>query len=176
MKFVIIYGPPAVGKLTVARALAKQTGFRVFHNHLTLDAVHEAAPFGSPQFWAVVHEFRERIVSLAAKEKVKGLIYTGCYNFRSDDRVMRRMIRAAERYGAKAFLVHLTADKAAIEQRVRQASRKMHKKVASVRSLRQAFRKYEFYKPYPARPSLQLDNTRLGPVAVARRIKKHYRL
>jgi len=35
MKLVFIYGPPAVGKLTVANALAKVTGFKVFHNHLT---------------------------------------------------------------------------------------------------------------------------------------------
>jgi len=39
MELLFIYGPAAVGKLTVARELAKLTGFRLFHNHLTVDAV-----------------------------------------------------------------------------------------------------------------------------------------
>jgi len=39
MKLVFIYGPPASGKLTVARELATLTGYRLFHNHLIVDAV-----------------------------------------------------------------------------------------------------------------------------------------
>ncbi len=36
MRLVFIYGPPGVGKLTVARELAALTGFKLFHNHLTV--------------------------------------------------------------------------------------------------------------------------------------------
>ncbi len=36
---VYLYGPPAVGKLTVATELQRLTGFRLFHNHLTVDAL-----------------------------------------------------------------------------------------------------------------------------------------
>ena len=39
MKLVILYGPPGVGKLTVGRELAARTGFKLFHNHLTVDLV-----------------------------------------------------------------------------------------------------------------------------------------
>ena len=39
MTLVFIYGPPGVGKLTTARALAELTGFRVFHDHLTVNLV-----------------------------------------------------------------------------------------------------------------------------------------
>ncbi|MEO6875756.1 MAG: shikimate kinase, partial [Opitutaceae bacterium] len=34
---VFIVGAPAVGKMTVGDALAKRTGLRLFHNHLTID-------------------------------------------------------------------------------------------------------------------------------------------
>jgi hypothetical protein len=34
-----LYGPPAVGKLTVATPLAEVTGHRLFHNHLSVNAV-----------------------------------------------------------------------------------------------------------------------------------------
>src|SRR5258706_14496721 len=50
MKLVFLYGAPAVGKLTVARELAALTGFRLFHNHLTVDLVTSLFPFGSEPF------------------------------------------------------------------------------------------------------------------------------
>jgi hypothetical protein len=36
---VVLYGPPGVGKLTVGTELGRLTGFRLFHNHLTVDLV-----------------------------------------------------------------------------------------------------------------------------------------
>jgi hypothetical protein len=50
MHLVFIYGPPAAGKLTIARHLAARTGFSLFHNHLVVDAVHAVFPFGSADF------------------------------------------------------------------------------------------------------------------------------
>lgn len=50
MKLIFLYGPPAAGKLTIARALAVITGFAVFHNHLVVDAVESIFPFGSERF------------------------------------------------------------------------------------------------------------------------------
>ena len=44
MNLVFIYGPPAVGKLTVAKELSLITGYPLFHNHLTRDLVHELFP------------------------------------------------------------------------------------------------------------------------------------
>ncbi len=42
MKLVFIYGPPASGKLTVARELAALTGYKLFHNHLVVEALRGA--------------------------------------------------------------------------------------------------------------------------------------
>jgi predicted kinase len=36
-KLLLLYGRPAVGKLTVAREVAALTGGRLFHNHLTVN-------------------------------------------------------------------------------------------------------------------------------------------
>lgn len=58
MKLILIYGSPAVGKLTTANEIAKLTGFKVFHNHLTIDAVKPVFEFGSKSFWKLVHLFR----------------------------------------------------------------------------------------------------------------------
>jgi len=50
MKLVFIYGSPAAGKLTVAYEVAARTGFKVFHNHLTINCVRPIFDFGTPPF------------------------------------------------------------------------------------------------------------------------------
>ena len=50
MDLVFMHGPVAAGKLTVARELSHLTGFRLFHNHLTVDAVAAVFDFGSEPF------------------------------------------------------------------------------------------------------------------------------
>src|SRR6185295_3619119 len=50
MKLIFLHGAPAVGKLSVARELAALTGYRLFHNHLTVDLVSSLFAFGSEPF------------------------------------------------------------------------------------------------------------------------------
>ncbi|MBC8077907.1 MAG: hypothetical protein H7Y32_17655, partial [Chloroflexales bacterium] len=50
MDFVLIFGPPAVGKMTVGHELARPTGLKLFHNHMTIDLVLPFFPFGTPPF------------------------------------------------------------------------------------------------------------------------------
>jgi hypothetical protein len=47
MRLVFLYGPPGVGKLTVGRELAALTGFKLFHNHLGVNAVRAVFPPGT---------------------------------------------------------------------------------------------------------------------------------
>lgn len=76
MKLVFIYGPPASGKLTVARELAALTGYKLFHNHLAVDALGAVFEFGSEPFV----ELRERIwvdvMTAASAAGIDGLIFT----------------------------------------------------------------------------------------------------
>lgn len=41
MRLVIIIGSGAVGKMTVGQALMRQTGLRLFHNHMMIEPVIE---------------------------------------------------------------------------------------------------------------------------------------
>ena len=76
MNFVVIFGPPAVGKMTVGSELAQITGFKLFHNHTTIDLVLNFFPFGHPQFGKLVGEFRRRIFEEVAASDLAGLIFT----------------------------------------------------------------------------------------------------
>ncbi len=41
MKLIIIFGPHAVGKMTVGQELVKITDLKLFHNHMTIDIVSD---------------------------------------------------------------------------------------------------------------------------------------
>jgi len=75
MQLVFLYGQVASGKLTVARALAAQTGFALFHNHLVVDAVAAVFPFGSEAFVRLREHFWLEVIGEAARDG-RSLIFT----------------------------------------------------------------------------------------------------
>jgi hypothetical protein len=78
---VFLIGPPAVGKMTVGLALQDLTGLRLFHNHLSIEAVLPIFPFGSKPFSRLVGEFRVRIFEEVAESDLPGLIFTYVWAF-----------------------------------------------------------------------------------------------
>ncbi|GJM72894.1 hypothetical protein HMSSN036_51100 [Paenibacillus macerans] len=48
MKLIVLFGPQAVGKMTVGQELAKITGLKLFHNHMTIDLVSHFFDYGTP--------------------------------------------------------------------------------------------------------------------------------
>ena len=63
---LVIFGPPAVGKMTVGRAVADAGGFRLFHNHMTIEPLLEVFDYGTPAFTVLNDEFRIRVLEEAA--------------------------------------------------------------------------------------------------------------
>jgi len=76
MTLVVIFGPPAVGKMTVGMELERRTGLRLFHNHMAVDPVLQFFPFGSPAYSKLVSEFRRRIFEEVAAGDLPGLIFS----------------------------------------------------------------------------------------------------
>lgn len=66
MKLIFLYGPPAVGKLTVAKELAALTGFKLFHNHLTVDVATSIFEHGSEPYHRVLRKIRFSVLEEAA--------------------------------------------------------------------------------------------------------------
>src|SRR3989442_14782911 len=75
MDLVWLHGPPAVGKLTVAQALAVRTGLKLFHNHFVVDTVTAVFEFRSE----AAQRLRERMWLMVFEEAAKAdisLIFT----------------------------------------------------------------------------------------------------
>lgn len=76
---MVIFGPPAVGKMTVGRAVCERSNFRLFLNHHTIEPLADVFGMGTPPFRALTGEFRRRVIEEAAAADV-ALILTMVWN------------------------------------------------------------------------------------------------
>ena len=169
MDLVYLYGPPAVGKLTIATELARRTGFRVFHNHLSIDCVRPLFDFGTEPFWRQVHAIREGILAEAAREGTN-LIFTTVYAGETSEPQTSRRFEAVLGHGGRVHPVRLTCDRMIMEARVTDQGRRDLGKLASVDGLRSAWAKEDLAAIIPGAESLHLDTGELSPAAAADKI------
>ena len=112
MDFVVIFGPPAVGKMTVGYELAKLTGMKVFHNHMTIDLILEFFPYGHEKFYTLVNEFRQRIFEEVATSDLPGMIFTYVWALdqSGDKEQVDSYCEIFRKNGAEVYFVELEAD------------------------------------------------------------------
>jgi shikimate kinase len=176
MKTIILYGAPAVGKLTVAKELSKITGFEVLHNHLINDLVLISADFGTPEFFKVAHKYRLEIMEQAALNKRKGMILTFVYAKKSDDSYLKKVIKQARKHNGKIFFVHLVCERKELFKRLKHPSRKSFRKIKDVKELSEFINKYEIFSDVPFKPNIKIDNTKISPKKTAKIIKNRFTL
>jgi len=174
-KLVFLYGPPGVGKLTVAKELAKLTGFKLFYNHLTIEPVKTILPSGHSDFIELLIKLRLDILEVAAKNNIN-CILTGVFAAETDEKFTRRKIKAFEKYGGSVFLVKLTCSREELYKRVRDPSRKKFSKVNKVSILKKLMDKHALDTVMKFKNTFVIDNTKLRPKKTAEKIIEHYKL
>lgn len=175
MNLVYLYGPPAVGKLTVANAVTSLTGYKLFHNHTTIAAVQPVFESGTKSYFRALHGVRERILAEAALGGID-LVMTGVYSHPESAGPARRRLAAVEENGGQVCLVHLVCSGQSLEQRVTAEHRREMGKIGTVEVLRDNIATREFFTPIANRHSLRIDNTELAPTIVAGHIIEHFGL
>jgi hypothetical protein len=183
---VIIFGPPAVGKMTVGQALAKRTGLKLFHNHMTIEPLLELFEFGSPPFSRLQHEFRRRVFEEVAKDSGPGLVFTYVWALDEPDdrRHLTRLARPFEDIDARICYVELFAPTPVLLERNRMAERLLAKPSKRDVDLSEArlLENLETYRmntggdfPFEG-DHLYIDNNALTPEETAREICAHFAL
>ncbi len=175
MNLIYIYGPPGVGKLTVSRELSRLSGYRLFHNQLSIEFVHSVFEFGTPQFNRLVLKFRAEVIEAAAASGTS-LIFTSAYAKGVNDKIVKGIIRRVEKHGGKVFFVQLCCDKAVLLRRVAGRSRKSLFKIRSSGELESLLEKYDHLSAMPFVKSLRIDNTCVPPEKAARMITRYCRI
>jgi len=110
-ELLLIIGPPAVGKMTVGRAVCARTDFRLFHNHHTIEPLIEIFGFGTPPFRTLNGEFRRRVIEEAAASGTR-LIFTLVWNVeeQEDADAVRKFVAPYADAGLPVSFVELYAD------------------------------------------------------------------
>ncbi|MDO8609705.1 MAG: AAA family ATPase [bacterium] len=176
MKLIFIYGPPAVGKLTVAKILAEKTKFKLFHNHLTVDLVESIFTWGSPPFEYLNNQFRFEIFQKSVEEDINGIIFTYVYSHPEDLNFVNKVQKVIESLGGSVQFVQLIADKVELSKRVVHENRKEFNKVSSKEKLNGMLQKWNLFTPIPNVNNLIINNTFLNPDLVVDKIIEHYHL
>ena len=151
-QLIFLYGPPAVGKLTVAGELAERRDFRVLHNNVTLDAVAQVRPFGTDAFWTTVGRIRRELVEAAAREGID-LVYTFVFA-PGDEPHVDAIVGAYEDLGGSVTFVQLVAPPDELLRRVGNSSRRAHGKITDAEVLRRLLADHDLYAQIPGRDSL----------------------
>ncbi len=110
-ELLVLFGPPAVGKMTVGRAVVARSDFRLFHSHHTIEPLHEI--FGQPSraFATLNAEFRRRVIEEAATHGVR-LVFTTVWNLAGerDAAYIRGLVAPYVEQGRPVRFVELSAD------------------------------------------------------------------
>lgn len=173
---VYLYGPPAVGKLTIATELQAQTGWRLFHNHLTVDAIRAVFDFASAPFTEVVHRVRLDVFETAARNGVDVIFTNNSVWGVPDGRALfvsfaQEARRRVEHAGGRVVFVQLTAPHAVLEQRVGSEPRRERGKLVRADRLRELLAEMD---PAPLHADdLVVDTSTLPPHRAAATIASH---
>ncbi|MFT6322202.1 MAG: hypothetical protein ACJAT4_003137 [Granulosicoccus sp.] len=111
MKFVIIFGLSAVGKMSVGKVIAEKTGLKLFDNHLSIEAVRIVFDFGTPEFNRLVELNRMEMFKEVAKSNLEGLIFTlvWAWDLKEDFDYVKKAVRILEEQNAEIFYIELEA-------------------------------------------------------------------
>jgi len=177
MKLVFLHGLPGVGKLTVARELARLTGFRLFHNHLTVDLVGSVFEFGSAPFVELREQTWLAVFRRAAEEEVPGLVFTFVFERTVRDEFIGQALGEVESRGGEVLFAELVCRRDVLEGRLTDIARAQFGKLRSVEFLDELLSGGRIYRPDSLpRPNFTLDTTDLGPSEAAARIVEHFGL
>lgn len=186
MKFILITGPQAVGKMTVGQELEKITSLKLFHNHMSIELVLNFFNYGTPSFKRLSNLFREEIFKEVSGSNLEGLIFTYVWYFddKNDWDYIENLTKIFRDKGAEIYYVELESD---IEERIKRNKtehRLNHKpskrgEAGSDDKLRESIvehRPNSLEGEIKEKNYIRINNTNIDPITVAKQIKKEFNL
>lgn len=182
MDFFLITGPQAVGKMTVGEELASRKGYKLFHNHMTIDLVMKLFSYEDGR--DLISDFRKQIFEKFEQSNQAGLVFTFLWAFdMQEDWDYIEYLKDLYK-NHNFYIVELYAP---LEKRLERnttpnrLSKKWTKRdvVASEKRLRDSIKKhrvtsYDGEVTYPY--YIKIDNTNLTEMEVVDQIMKHFNL
>ena len=186
MKFIIITGPQAVGKMTVGQELVKITNLKLLHNHMTIEVLTKIFDYSRDSFRKLNEEFRMQIFKEFAKSEEDGIICTTTWDFDDKEEWNRiyKYIQIFKDNNAEIYIVELEANLEERLKRNKMENRLLNKPSKrnlewSEKDLLKSVEKYRFNSKeneIKEKNYLRIDNTNLNANVVAEMIKNRFKL
>lgn len=186
MKFIILFGPQAVGKMTVGHELEKITELKLFHNHMTIELVSPFFSYGTDAGKRLVSLFRQEIFEEVSKSNLEGLIFTfvWAFNLQADWDYVAKISEIFESKGGIVYYVELEADLEERLERNKSPHRLEHKPTKrnvewsenELKNSMENHRLNSYEGEIKKENYMRINNTDMEPEEVARIIKEKFQL
>lgn len=112
MKLIVIFGPQAVGKMTIGHELEKITSLKLFHNHMPIELVNPFFDYGTDTGKKLVKLIREEIFKAVASSNQEGLIFTYLWYFDNptDKEYLESLVKIFKENNSEIYYIELEAD------------------------------------------------------------------
>lgn len=186
MKLVIIFGPQAVGKMTIGHELEKISDLKLFHNHMTIELVQPFFNYGTTEGKRLVKLFRNEIFKAVADSDQEGLIFTMIWSFneKGDWDYIKEISEIFSSKGGEICFVELEADAEVRIERNKTEHRLAHKPTKrdiewSEGELLNSLDKHRLNSKegeIESQNYIRINNNDLSPEEVAVKIKERFNL
>lgn len=172
---ILLHGPPASGKLTIARHLAEQIESVILHNHLTFNLARKLFEIGDPRLVNLHRELRLVMLKHALAPTVAGappvpdVILTLVYAEPDSIESLAEIKKTVEQSGARLAPFYLQCSEQTLLKRVDSADRIKEGKLHTPDRLR-ALLKQNDYPPLPHPNTRVISNDGLNPETPAAEI------
>ena len=183
---MVITGPQAVGKMTVGQELSKITGYKLLHNHMTIEMVRLIFDYDRKSYRKMNELIRYEVFKEFAKSSEKGIIFTGCFDFGNDFEEEKQETEKWMNLFEEAYVIELEATLEERLKRNKTANRLEHKASKrdlewSEKDLLKSLERHrlnsnpgegeKIFKNY-----LKIDNTNISAEETAKIIKEKFNL
>ena len=129
MKLAILIGPHAVGKMTVGQHLSELSGYKLFHNHLSIELVSPFFSYSTPKGRRLVNDIRQLFFDAFAQSDAAGYIFTFVWAFEAagEREYLEGIAKLFEDQGHEVYWTELEADIDTRIQRNQSENRLDHK-------------------------------------------------
>lgn len=173
MKLVWIHGAPAAGKLTVAKHLQQNYGFKLFHNHLAVDiclAIYNG--FGEGDFHDFADSIRCTVLAKAQELGVERMVMTYMVCGDKDHDAVVQYLEFFNEQGIEVLPVQLCPRADVLLNRVSTEERQKSNKMSCPDRLAKFLATTKF-TPIQHEKLLIIDNSEIQPAEVVDRIIEH---
>ena len=175
MELFLIYGLPGVGKLAVAREVARmRPGYRLFHVHLLADMLESVFGFDGPGFIELRNRIWPMVIERAVADGVPGLVTTMVFERSLPDELVPGVRDHVVEAGGVVRFVELVCERAEHERRIVSVERTRYRKITSIDEVNRIIESGHFTTPEGLGDTLVLDTTHLSAAQAAERIVQHW--